>query len=50
LPLSLLLLACIYTIIVTLTNPVLKCVDSQRIQSMAASRWAVARKETAVFS
>lgn len=29
---------------------VLKCVDSYRIQSRAASRWAVAKKETAVFS
>ncbi|GAA4498575.1 RtcB family protein [Hymenobacter ginsengisoli] len=28
----------------------LKCVDSYLIQSRAASRWAIARKETAVFS
>jgi len=28
----------------------LKCMDSYRIQSRAASRWAVAKKETAVFS
>ena len=28
----------------------LECVESQRIQSSAASRWATARKEEAVFS
>jgi hypothetical protein len=31
-------------------TPQLESVDSQRIQSSAASKWAAARKEVAVFS